>query len=262
MQSPAAPREQKQSVQEHFGPAAARYAIASVHRAGADLEALVRAVVAVAEGRERALDVGSGAGHTALALAPHVARVEALDLTRAMLEQVERLAAERGLANVTTRLGDAEALPYPDASFEIASCRLCAHHFQRPALAVREMFRVLVPGGRLLLVDIVAAEEPEVDTFLNAIEIVRDPSHVRDHSISQWRGLLAAAGFEIEAVESYPMRIDFEAWLTRIGAPAEAAAALRWMFAQATHEARAALEIDEKLDFTLENAVFRARKPR
>lgn len=256
----ARPRDQKQAVRDQFGPVAAHYARADVHRAGPDLDALLACIAAHDDAR--ALDVGCGAGHTALTLAPHVARVDALDLTRSMLDQVEKLAAERGLANVETRLGDAEAIPCPDGHYAIVTCRLCAHHFQRPGRAVAEMFRVLAPGGRLILIDIVAPELPEVDTFLNAIEIVRDPSHVRDYTLSQWRAMLGAAGFALGATQTWPMRIDFEAWLTRIGATADAAAALRLMFARATDEVRARMEIDpERLDFTLTNALIVADRP-
>lgn len=256
---PATPRDQKQSVREHFGPVANHYATAQVHRAGPDLEALVG--LAGVTGHERVLDVGCGAGHTALQMAPHVARVDALDLTTPMLEQVARLAAERGLDNVHPRLGDAEAIPFPDEQFEVVTCRLCAHHFQRPGRAVSEMFRVLAPGGRLILIDIVAPDAPELDTFLNTFELLRDPSHVRDHSVAQWQTMLGAAGFLLDRALSFPMRIDFEAWLTRIGAPSEAATALRFLFGLANREVRAHFEIDASLDFTLTNAVLCARRP-
>lgn len=253
------PRDQKQAVREQFGPVAARYASADVHRAGPDLEALLEC--ARPRGDEHALDVGCGAGHTALALAPHVARVDALDLTQSMLDEVGKLAATRGLANVNPRLGDAEAIPADDAGYAIVTCRLCAHHFQRPGRAVAEMFRVLAPGGRLVLIDIVAPELPEVDTFLNAVELVRDPSHVRDYTLSQWRAMLGAVGFAVDEVRTWPMRIDFEAWLTRIGATEAAAAALRLMFARATDEVRARMQIDpDRLDFTLTNALIGAHR--
>jgi len=239
---------------------AAHYASASVHRGGPDLEALVAGLGA--RGQERALDVGCGAGHTALAVAPHVGAVDALDLTRAMLDQVEQLAATRGLSNVATHVGDAEAIPFADAQFDLVTCRLCAHHFGRPGRAIAEMFRVLAPGGRLFLIDIVSPELPEVDTFLNAIELVRDPSHVRDFSVAEWRAMLGTTGFALEAVRTWPMRIEFDAWLTRIGATPDAAAALRLMFARASTEARAALDIDAAShDFTLTNALFTARRP-
>ena len=149
--------DQKHSVQRQFGAVAANYGRASfVHRQGPDLEALLSSLAG--SGAQRALDVGCGAGHTAHALAGLIPEVVALDLTEAMLEQTRQGAAELGLDHIETRRGDAETLPFEDASFDVVACRLCAHHFGDPAKAVREAFRVLAPGGRYLLIDIVAPD--------------------------------------------------------------------------------------------------------
>jgi len=131
--------DQTQSIQQRFGAAAAAYAVSAVHRGGPDLDAMLAA--GVASGRERVLDVGCGAGHTALAFAERAASVVALDLTPAMLEQARRLAAERGLANVRFEQGNAARLPFPDASFEVVTSRLAAHHVAEPAAMVREAAR-------------------------------------------------------------------------------------------------------------------------
>jgi len=252
-----APLAHEANVRAQFGPVAGNYASARVHRQGPDLEAMLPA--AGLRGDERVLDVGCGAGHTGLAFAPHVASVEAFDLTRPMLDQVERLARERGVTNLGTRLGDAEALPYADASFDLVTCRLCAHHFHRPAEAVREMARVLANEGVLLLVDIVAPEEPDVDSFLNSMELLRDPSHVRDHSTSQWLALFEQAGLAAQRLETWPMRQDFGKWVQRIGAGEAAEAALRTLFGAASRDVREAMKIDDDLAFEFTNALFRAR---
>lgn len=248
--------DQKQSVQAQFGPVAANYAAATVHRGGPDLEAMVPA--ARLQGGERVLDVGCGAGHTALAFAPHALQVDALDLTPAMLEQVRKLADERGIENLQTRQGDVESLPYPDDSFERVTCRLCAHHFQHPARALSEIARVLAPGGLLLLVDIVSPEEPVADTFLNAVELMRDPSHVRDYSLSQWLGMLGAVGLSPELLGTWPMRLDFESWVRRIGATQQAIAGLEVMFDTASQGVRDAFSVDADRGFTIQNALIRA----
>jgi ubiquinone/menaquinone biosynthesis C-methylase UbiE len=251
--------DQKQSVQAQFGPVAANYASAAVHSGGPDLDALLPA--AALRGDERLLDVGCGAGHTALAFAPHVATVEALDLTQGMLDQVDKLTAERGVRNLVTKLGDVEALPYPRSTFDIVTCRLCAHHFVNPGRALSEISRVLVPGGLFLLVDIVSPETAVSDTFLNTVELMRDPSHVRDHSISQWLAMLGAAGFASELLASWPMHLDFASWVTRIGASADAERGLRTLFAAAAKEVQAEFAIDPDDSFTITNALFRARTP-
>src|SRR5690348_11657563 len=172
----------KAAVQQQFGNVAANYATSSVHASGEDLNRMVQYANLI--GTERVLDAGCGAGHTALAFAPHVAGVVAYDLTPSMLEQVEALAFQRGTTNLTTHRGDVEELPFEDGVFDLVVSRLSAHHWPHPAQALAQFKRVLKPNGQFILSDIVAAEAPTLDTFLQAIELLRDPSHVRDQSIS------------------------------------------------------------------------------
>lgn len=255
-------QDQKDSVQRQFGAVAANYAGASfVHRQGPDLEALADRVAGL--GARRGLDVGCGAGHTAHALAQHVDHVVAADLTEAMLEQTRLGASELGLDNVETRRADAEALPFEDGSFDVVACRLCAHHFGDPAQAVREIHRVLAPGGRFLLIDIVAPDDPTADTFLQAFEVVRDPSHVRDHSVAQWTSMLTAAGFAPPRVDLWPMPQDFDTWARRIGATPTAHAALVEMFAAAPSEVQAHFEVRGRPveTFSIENALLDTTRP-
>jgi SAM-dependent methyltransferase len=246
------------SIRQQFGRAAADYAVSAVHRAGPDLYAML-AAAPIASG-SRVLDVGCGAGHTALAFAARGASVVALDLTPAMLETTRRLAAERGL-EVAVELGAAEALPFPEQSFDVVSCRLCAHHFADPAAAVREAARVLRPGGSYLLVDTVAPESPALDTFLNAFEILRDPSHVRDHRTSEWCAMFARAGLGAEVEGRWIIRQGFDDWVRRMATPAVAANAIRALFDGATAEARATFGLSAgSHDFDLEFALLRGHR--
>jgi SAM-dependent methyltransferase len=247
------------AIQRLFGAAAARYAASDYHAAGPDLAEMVTA--AAPRGDERVLDVGSGAGHTALAFAPHVREVVGLDLTQAMLDEAAALAARRGIANLRFERGDAMALPYPDADFDLVTCRVCAHHFERPGRALREAARVLRPGGRLVLVDSVAPEEPVQDTFLNAIELLRDPSHVKDHSVSQWLRFLDAAGLAGECLQVRRLEIDFDDWVLRMATPPAVVAVLRGMLADATDGVRAGLGVrsGERAGFEMPVALFRAQ---
>src|SRR5436305_13912770 len=112
-------------VKGSFGPNAHAYTTSQGHANQTELEKLVER--AAPNPADRLLDIGTGAGHTAIAFAPAVSRVIAYDLTPQMLEEVERNAAAKGVTNLETRQGAAEALPYPDASFELVSCRLTTH---------------------------------------------------------------------------------------------------------------------------------------
>lgn len=248
----------QESVRRQFGPVAAAYATSSIHAGGADLIAMLE--TANLQGTERALDVASGAGHTALAFAPRVASVVAVDLTDAMLATGRRLAAENGIANVTFVQGDAEHLPFPDAAFDIVTCRYAAHHFPRPLTAAREWARVLEPGGCLLLVDFVAPDDPATDTVLNAADVLRDPSHVRDHTSGQWIAMLEAAGFAVEEAGRWPVRVNFDAWTERMQTPAAAVAQIRALFEAAPASVRAALAIEADATFTCQVALLRGKR--
>ena len=249
----------KESVEQRFGDAAARYARSAVHRGGPDLDLMLE--VGLVSGRERVLDVGCGPGHAALAFAERGASLAAVDLSEAMLEQARRLAAERGLADVEFRRGDVESLPFPDASFEVVTSRYSAHHYPHPERALAEVARVLRPGGCFLLSDTVAPEDHTLDTFFNTIELLRDPSHVRDHRVSEWKAMLEAAGLRVEELRRAWLPIEFEPWIWRMATPPTAVAAIRALFAEAPGEVREAfaLECPESHDFRMPTAVLAGR---
>lgn len=248
------------AIQRQFGAAAARYAASDYHGGGVDLAAMLEA--AQLRGDERVLDVGCGAGHTALAFAPRVREVVGLDLTQPMLDEARALATRRGIANLRLERGDAMALPYPDASFDLVTCRQCAHHFERPEAALREAARVLGPGGRLVVVDSVAPEDPAQDSFLNAIELLRDPSHVRDHPVSRWLELCAAAGLVGECRRAWRLEIGFDDWVARMATPPPIVAVLRGLLADATEGVRAGLGVrsGERAGFEIPIALFVATR--
>jgi ubiquinone/menaquinone biosynthesis C-methylase UbiE len=197
----------KGAVQKQFHQVAANYSVSAVHARGVDLAELVKA--AQLAGNERVLDAGCGTGHTALTLAPFAREIIAVDLTEAMLEQGHRLAAERGLTNIDFRLGDVEQLPFADGEFDLVVSRYSAHHWPHPQAALAEFRRVLRPRGRFILSDIVSFDDFALDTFVQTIELLRDPSHVRDHTTRQWLGYFAEAGFTPEVVFTWGLRLDF-----------------------------------------------------
>ena len=248
----------KSAVEQRFSPVAENYSTSQVHAQGADLAVMVQA--AALTGSERVLDAGCGAGHTALAFAPHVRAVTALDLSLPMLAQVARLAAERGLSNITTRQGDVEQIPFPDHAFDLVVSRYSAHHWPQPQDALAEFRRVLGPGGRLLLGDVVTFDPPALDTFLQAIELLRDPSHVRDHSVGQWIDMLAEAGFTGQVIHAWDFFLEFESWHTRMATPAQNVAMIRALFTGAAPEVWTALKVQVNGDFTIPGALFVAKR--
>ena len=244
----------KETVAAQFGAVAEHYRTSAVHAGGEDLAQLVR--LASLRGDEHVLDAGSGAGHTAAALAKGAAQVTAVDLSAAMLAQGRRLAHERGLHNIHFEVGDVESLTFDDGSFDLAASRYSAHHWPHPRRALRELHRVLRPGGRVLLSDVVSWPDAVVDTHLQAIELLRDPSHVRDHTAAQWLEMLAEAGFTAEVRYTWALRRQFDEWTQRMATPAASVAMLRTLFTYAPAEVRTRLQVEPDCSFTLQGALI------
>jgi len=261
----------KTLVQEKFGTAASDYAASAVHARGPSLARVVEMVAPRPDWR--VLDVATGAGHTAAAFAPHVARVVASDITEEMLAEAQKLAAGRGLANIETARADAGVLPFDDASFHLVTCRLAAHHFPDPAAFIAEAWRVLVPGGVVALVDNIgpdAAILPEASGAAlcdaardyNAFETLRDPSHGRCLGLAEWLALLKAAGFVAARAERMDQDIAFDAWTKRMRCDAATVSRLEAMLEdEPLHTFLKPRVTEDGMTFTLQEAIIIAHKP-
>lgn len=263
----------KELVQQQFGANAAAYLTSTVHAKGASLARLVELV-----GPKKdwiALDVATGAGHTAAVFAPHVAKVIASDLTPEMLEQARKLAAEKSLGNMETAIADAEALPFPDASFDLVTCRIAPHHFPSIEKFLQEVHRVLKPGGTFALVDNVSPDADTTPGFsagqlkdagitYNAFEKLRDPSHGRAPDTSEWLSLMSKAGLELVHREHAPKSMDFQSWVKTMNVPSDLVPRLATMLDDASPALKAFLKPtneDGKRSFTLDELIAIARRP-
>jgi hypothetical protein len=121
---------------------------------------------------------------------------------------------------------------------------------------LHEVRRVLKPGGRWLLVDVVSPISPMADTFLNAVEILRDASHVRDHSVAQWLDMCTQAGFATRHVQTWSVRLEFTTWVTRMATPAHEVEQLRRMLRAAPAHVKTELGIEEDCSFHIPVALF------
>lgn len=250
-----------QLVQSQFGAAAADYVTSKVHASGRDLAWLPEA--ASLTGVERVLDVATGGGHAAFALAPGAAEVVALDLTRPMLEVAHKEALARHLTNIHYLEGDAHAIPCADQSFDVVVCRKAAHHFPAIHQAIKEWARVLKPAGKLLLVDSVSPEEAEIDAFLHEIEVLRDPSHERNYRISEWHAFLSEADFEILSTREWGIVLEVADWTQRMRTPPAVVAVIEQNLREASPAVRDRLYIEDSdgtLAFTLPTAFIVATR--
>ena len=256
-------RPSAHDTQNQYARQAQRYAESSLHRLGESLETVRR--LAAADGGDTVLDLGTGTGFTAFALAADAGRVIAVDLTPEMLGLAQRLARERKLhTKLEWTLAAAESLPFGDDTIPVITCRYASHHFHDLPRALRELARVTQRKGRVVLCDIVAPEAAEMVELMNQLEQLRDPTHVWNYPLSRWQQeLLPAAGLEVQEVVRGKNPQLFSEWVHRAGTPREAVEQLTQMFAAASEEAQRAFEVRRQgaeIFFSWDNATILAVK--
>jgi ubiquinone/menaquinone biosynthesis C-methylase UbiE len=239
-----------------FGARAAAYLGSAVHAQGADLQALADLVHEKAQAR--VLDLGCGAGHVSFHVAPHVNEVVAYDLSPEMLDVVARTATKRGLANITVRQGVAEALPFADTSFDYVFSRFSAHHWRDLDAGLREVARVVRRGGGIVIIDSISPGVPLLDTYLQTVELLRDPSHVRSYSCAEWTAALARAGLLPMATSHFRLRMDFSVWTERMQTPKVQCDAIRALQRVMSETVTRHFDIDGKGSFDLDIGFFHA----
>jgi ubiquinone/menaquinone biosynthesis C-methylase UbiE len=174
------------------------------------------------DGDDVVLDVAAGTGHVARSFAPRVRAVVAVDATKAMLDRGWTEAKRAALRNVVFMQADATALPFVEGSFDVVVCRFALHHFEDPAVPIAEMRRVLRPGGRLAVADLVCDPDPAVAATQNRLERLRDPSHTRMLSLEELAELVGGRDVEFRDVER-----SLDQWLLQARAGEAVAAEIR-----------------------------------
>lgn len=247
-------------VRDSFRNVAANYARSTFHASSERL----REVLELARPRpgDLALDVATGTGNTAFALAPYVRRVIGVDLTREMLNEARRIAGERNVRNVDWVLGDAARLPFQDATFDLYVVRAAPHHFADVDAFLAEALRVLKPDRDAVLVDC-APPVPARDV-LHEVEVRRDPSHVKSLTVDEWVSKLGQVGFEVEAAQARELDWDFADWMGNQAVGPELSAELAGVIEGAQGQAREQLHPvrrEGKLWHAYWHALIRAHKP-
>ena len=212
------------SSRDQFNKQAALYATSPVHRSGPSLPVLVE--MAGAEPDDLVLDVATGTGNTALALAPMVRRVIGLDVASAMLDQARASAQAENIENVEFVSGSAEDLPFPNAGFSLVVSRHAPHHFHDLDKFLREVRRVLKPGGRFVVADQISPSAQVAD-WVDRWERTRDRSHFRQRTVTEWREMAVAAGFSWIRDQSVPYELPFDWWVKQAGCDEESVHELR-----------------------------------
>ena len=202
------------SSRDQFNRQAALYATSPVHRFGPSLPVLIE--MAAPKPVDLVLDVATGTGNTALALAPLVLRVVGLDVASAMLDQARARAQTEKIQNAEFVSGSAEEIPFPDGAFSLVVSRHAPHHFHGLHKFLSEVKRVLKPGGRFVVADQVSPLA-EIAGWVDRWERTRDPSHFRQRTVAEWQEMAAAAGFSWIQDQAVPYELPFDWWVKQAG---------------------------------------------
>ena len=205
------PDSHRAAIDAQFTRQADLFANAAALHNTAALDALVLA--ASPKMTDTSLDVACGPGTVVAAFADRVSRAAGLDTTAAMLDQARRLEARLGLSNVSWYQGDVDALPFADAVFDIVSCRFAFHHFEEPEQAFAEMLRVCRPGGRIVVCDAVASDDPDRARAFNEMERLRDPSTVEFRTLAFFMEMFGKCGMPLPTSSFYKVPVEMEALL-------------------------------------------------
>ena len=247
-------------VRDSFRKVAANYSRSTFHASTIRLQEVVELVQP--KPGDLALDVATGTGNTAFALAPHVRRVVGLDLTREMLNEARRITAERSIANVDWVIGDAAHLPFQDETFDVYVVRAAPHHFHDVDAFMAEAYRVLKPGHDASFVDC-APPVPARDV-LHEVELRRDPSHILSMTVEEWVAKLERAGFQVESAVGRELDWNYEDWMGNMAVGKELSDQLAKLIESAEGEAREQLHPERRdgmLWHAYWHALIRAHKP-
>lgn len=256
-------KETKENVKSQFGKNAKNYVTSKSHATGKDLAKLIE--IADLKGNEYVLDIATGGGHTANAMAPLSKKVVALDLTEEIIHAARKFIEKNGYSNVEFVQGDAEQLPFSNETFDMTTCRIAAHHFPNITSFIKESFRTLMKGGTFLLIDNVSPERTDFDQFYNKVEKDRDYSHHRAYKKSEWYQMLEESGFEIEESHRFTKTFIFDDWCRLMNFTGEKKEQLSDFISQAPKEIkdkfRINLENGSVYSFMAESILIKLRKP-
>jgi ubiquinone/menaquinone biosynthesis C-methylase UbiE len=208
-------KHQQELVRDRFTQTAEVFGNAVMQTRAAEAEILAGMVAA--KRSDCAIDIACGTGALATAFARHVRSIVGLDLTPAMLAVAQRTARDANARNAAFALGNAQEVPFPDASLDLALSSYALHHVPEPGRVIGEMSRVLKRGGRAGIIDIFAQEDPLSAETHERIERVRDPSHVRTLARSEFAALFSVHQLRVTGTHVEEHAVTFDDWMHKAG---------------------------------------------
>lgn len=201
---------------------------------------------------KQVLDLGCGGGHVTYQIAAFTEQVIAYDITPEMVNLVTMQSQQKGFDHVIGQVGAAEQLDFPAEHFDCVISRYSAHHWQNITQVLHEIYRVLRVNGKVIMFDIIGNANPILDTFIQTIETIRDPSHVRNYNLSEWMVFVEQAGFKIEIIEKQSLALNFQSWVERMQTPEEGIHTIRYLQSKISDQVRSYYQIQEDGTFTSE----------
>lgn len=171
--------------------------------------------------KEKGLDVGCGGGHMATTLSAEIKELVAVDITPEMLVQTRTLAVEKKISNLRLCLSDAQNLSFQSNVFDVVSCRIVFHHILEPVQALTEIKRVLKKNGRVFIQDILGSDDRRTRDYVDIVERLRDPSHIKNYNREEWKNYLQAVGLNVIHSEVVSGLYQLKEWTTRSGTPVD-----------------------------------------
>jgi ubiquinone/menaquinone biosynthesis C-methylase UbiE len=232
---------------ERFDAMASNFLSSEVHRSSPTIRLLHERTAGLDVAS--VCDVGCGAGHTGASFAGRSRRIVGVDPSENMLSAFASLAREKGVTVERVR-AYAEDVPLPDGTFSFVVSRLAPHHFRDVRRAVKEMARIAKPGGTVAVIDLEGYDEPEIDEFNHALEVLHDPTHVRSYTASNWQAFFEQAGLRVRTMErglhELPTGLSVRRWC-EIGSSGEGAEReIRERLRRAPRRHTAEMEIEER----------------
>jgi SAM-dependent methyltransferase len=255
---------QHRSSRQQFGLTAANYTTSKTHQGDESLILLTQMVIEHSLNFGIAVDIGTGPGFTAFAISKYAKNVLATDITPEMLNQARELRDTRGLQAVSMALAAAENLPFGNQTIDLVTSRTASHHFTDLTQWLSEVFRVLKPGGVLVLADTASPERDDLARWMHEVEVQRDSSHVRNLAPSQWKEKIHEAGLSMERETQCVVQLSCPDWTKRAAMPHGEAEVLHQIFRDAEAGVKNEFGIkshaDGTIDFFWPMIVFRATR--
>ena len=247
-------------IQKQFGSHTEKYVRSSCFATGESLDKIIELL----QGTKinRALDVATGGGHTAMRLCSFTEHVVAGDITGPMLKTARQSLVDNGISNVCYCQHDAHVLPFPDRTFDLVTCRIAPHHFTDVICFLEEVVRVAQIGAMVGIIDNSTPVDPLAARHINAFERLRDKSHNHTYTYFDWNKFFDEVGLKIEHLHEYRKTVNFRAYCDRKAVSALRRTQLKVMLVHAPKAALASLKprnVDGEFVFDLQETLIVGR---